>query len=192
MGSRQQGIRDGGIARLALPGVIAGSLAWLMVGCLYIPTFESRDLNGAKQDFRPLVGEGRAIARGRVTRPQVEALLGAPPYASANGRAIAYVIRARQGIWVSPLCLDARAATTRQFGVKLVFDEHGLLARYEVAATETHHEPASFGLGPTMDEVLGSVQTDLILDFNGHEGIVRGPDAPPSEGPEYLRPSGPK
>jgi hypothetical protein len=112
--------------------LIAVSL-WLLTGCLFIPTPNVVYRTGSKQDFRALIGEvgsGRPIVAGRISREEVEALLGPPPFASANRRRVMYVIHEKNGIWIFPLCFTATNNTDNAIGLLLNFDDRQVLQRW--------------------------------------------------------------
>jgi hypothetical protein len=172
-------------AKLIAPLVLLCLLVWLMVGCVYIPTFEHADLRGAKQDFRKLTGETKPIGVGRITRQQVLALLGPPPFASETGSAYGYVIDTRQGIWVIPLCFDAHAGNEGQTGLKLVFDDHGILKRYQVLEFNHANDIVRFSYYP--HDFDGR---QVMQRFNG-QGIPNGELGPVVPASELLHPVNP-
>ena len=133
--SRSRGLR------LTLPILFMVPLVWLMVGCHYLPSWERVQLRGTKRDFRdltgPVVGQDRPIVAGRVTRRQVESLLGPPPYASVDGRSAVYMLTTRHGLWVVPLCLAAGSGSESQVAVRLEYGADGVLLRYRLA-TASH------------------------------------------------------
>ena len=166
------------------------SMVWLMIGCIYIPTFESHDLNGAKRDYRRELGrpgQGRPITVGRITRRKIESLLGPPPFESDGQRAIAYVVTGNQGIWLSPLCLDARSATVRQYAVKMVFDDDGVLQRWETRCTSGERQPAGFAVGAPMPDMISQPFTGIEI-FDHEPGQVSMENGRAVPGPEFLRP----
>lgn len=122
--------------RVALPASVLGLLVWVMVGCIYVPTWERVQLTGAEQDFRPLVGSAKdgqwRFAADRVTRSEVERLLGRPPYASADGRRVAYTLTSRRGLWVVPLCLSVGSGTEKLAALGLEYGPDGVVASYAV------------------------------------------------------------
>ena len=175
--------------RLIAPAILLGLLCWLMVGCVYIPTFEHADLRGAKQDFRRLTGEMKPIGVGRITRQQVLALLGPPPFASEAGSAYGYVIDTRQGIWVVPLCFDAHPGNEGQLGLKLVFDDKGILQRYQTLDFNHSDDILRFNYYP---RYAGG--TEVIRRFNGQDipGSELGPVVPDAELLHPVNPAGKK
>ena len=115
---------------IAWPLSLILAALWLLIGCLYIPTPQRLHLTGSHQDFRPLVGHAgsqKAIVERRISRAAVEALLGPPPYASANGRRLLYVIHLKNGIWIVPLCFTVASREDTAVGLLLDFDELGIL-----------------------------------------------------------------
>ncbi len=111
-------------------------LLLLMVGCLYIPTFEHLDLVGTRRDFRSLIGDPRQksspIQVGRIDRFAVAAFLGSPKFRSPNNRVWAYELRTDQGIWIVPECFYAGSADMRIHMLALKFDDAGVLERYDL------------------------------------------------------------
>jgi hypothetical protein len=121
-----------------LPLAILAPLLFLLVGCIYVPWFETRR-NAAQVDFRPMLGDARSrkpIRPGAITRSQIEGLLGSPPYVSIDGRAIGYELRTITAVWVYPLCFVADHANVRDHVVKFTFNSAGQLLRYEVATND--------------------------------------------------------
>ena len=175
--------------RLFLPVLVIVPFVWLMIGCFYIPTFETPRLHGARRDFRTAVGrpgDAKPIIVGRVTRAQLEALLGPPQFASAGDRAIAYDITTFQGIWISPLCLSANAATRHDYAIKFVFDRNGLLVRWRTHVVTDSAGPFGFG-----QSLSGSrVNPQAIFDLNLMDEQLKSIDHHAEFGPEYLRPVG--
>lgn len=113
---------------IVLPGMILVPLLVLMVGCLYIPTFEQVDHSAA--DFRPLISDGNdhmPIAVGRITREQIKAILGRPGAESKSGRFLVYFMETKQGIWIEPQCFSVFWADQQIHTLGLQFDDHGTL-----------------------------------------------------------------
>ncbi len=74
---------------------------------------------------------------GRVTRGQVEDLLGPPPYASVDGRSVAYLLTTRHGLQVVPLCLAVGSGRESQVAMRLEYGPDGVLRSYQTA-TASH------------------------------------------------------
>ena len=123
-------------ARVAVPVAVVGLLVWFMVGCVYIPTWERTQLTGATRDFRPSARQSADMAQvyavGRVTRAQVERILGVPPYRTADSSGAVYTLTTRLGLWVTPLCLDPTAAEESQVAVRLDYRPDGILSGYQI------------------------------------------------------------
>src|SRR5438270_13494694 len=96
-------------ARRAIPFLLLPLGMWLLVGCLYLPIPEHR-IHFHQKDFRPYLGarqSDRPIRAGAINRAKVVALLGPPPFASQDGRSIAYILQTERGFVVWPLCFAA-------------------------------------------------------------------------------------
>ncbi len=135
--------------RLTLPILFLIPLVWLMIGCLYVPTWERVQLRGTKRDFRdlsdPPAGGTGPIVVGHVTRRQVQDLLGPPPYASADGSAVAYMLTTRRGLRVVPLCLAVGSGFESQVAIRLDYGPDGTLRRYRMAtASHELRQPVAF------------------------------------------------
>jgi len=105
----------------------------MLTGCIYIPFFDVPD-NPAQKDFRPLIGDAnsnRPIRPYHITRQQVMALLGPPPYASADNTAIGYHYIVTNGYWFAPLCFYIGPGSKKGSIVRLVVDKHDRLQRID-------------------------------------------------------------
>jgi hypothetical protein len=118
-----------------LPLLLTAIGLWGLAGCLYLPTPE-RPADRDEKDYRGLLGDAKsrkAIRPGLATKASVIALLGQPQYVSADGRDIAYEYEVAGGILVYPLCFEATAAQGRMYGVRLHFDDDGVLVDWTTA-----------------------------------------------------------
>jgi hypothetical protein len=125
--------------RIIFPATLLFSLLVLLMGCLYIPTFEHVDSSTGSKDFRPLLGDGsdnKPIAPGRTTKDQIISLLGKPDRQSENGLAMVYFISTRQGIWVEPQCFEAFSANQTMHCLSLRFDQHRELIHLKTFQTD--------------------------------------------------------
>jgi hypothetical protein len=121
-----------------LPLMVLAPLLWLMVGCVYVPWFESRQ-NSSQRDFRGMLGAAtshKQIRPGLITCAGIESLLGEPPFISDDGLAIGYELRTNSSYWVYPLCFAADPADVKAYVVKFTFDRKGLLEHYYVASDD--------------------------------------------------------
>jgi hypothetical protein len=122
--------------RLVPPITLLILLTWVMVGCVYIPTFEHVQLTGSKADFRQMTGDKpdeHKIIPGRTTRAQIEAVLGPPRSRSDDGRSVVYVIDTHQGLWTVPLCFFAtRYANWKRFELLVSYDANDVVEKYTV------------------------------------------------------------
>jgi len=108
-----------------LPLLIIIPLIGIMVGCIYIPTWDHTLLVGTKE-------------------AQVHAILGPPDLAGVDNTADGYLVRTHQGFWVAPLCFAAAPAPGRTYAVRLIYDEHDRLISYE-SADDDISEPRAVG-----------------------------------------------
>jgi hypothetical protein len=119
--------------RKCLPPVLLAAFGlWLLAGCVYLPTFNSRvsgtDVSGevGKPDSK------RPLRINDARREDVLRVLGPPWAESEDGRQVAYTWVVRNGVWVWPLCfqgypqLETRTLT-------LTFDDNDVLASYELS-----------------------------------------------------------
>ena len=138
----------------ALPIALILSGVYLLVGCIYIPTF---GLPKDGKDFRGLVGEARShrqIRPGNATRSLVIQLLGEPKLASRDGLTIAYDLSTMDGYVVWPLCFDQSSAVKTSYRLRLKFNAGGQLQSYQVRNQSSGNILSSNGVtGPVqMDE----------------------------------------
>lgn len=122
--------------RTLLPFLLIACGLYLMVGCIYVPTFQ---LPKSGPDFRGKVGDANSrklIRPGAVTRAYVVQLLGPPQDSTHDGKTVAYVMRATDGYWVWPLCFYAGPADS-WYRLRLNFDADDQLASYEIETSET-------------------------------------------------------
>jgi hypothetical protein len=105
----------------------------LLVGCLYIPTFEEPTAS-SQPDFRDLVGNDprHPIRPGYVDRRTVVLLLGQPQLESNDHKSIGYLFATHQGYWFWPLCFAGQEATRTEYGLRLDFRDDGVLRDFNV------------------------------------------------------------
>jgi hypothetical protein len=113
----------------ALPIALIALGLWLLVGCIYIPTFNKHEsgVDASKQVGGPK--SGKPIRAQRSTRADVERLLG-PPFLINDGSAIAYRWQVLKGVWVMPFCFMADADRGTR-ALVLRFDDVGMLRSFE-------------------------------------------------------------
>jgi len=157
---------------IILPTMVLLPLIAVMVGCIYIPTWERVDLGDTRRDFRPIVKTTSKypLLIGMTTRADIEKVLGPPPFSTLDGHHVVYVIEARRGFWTAPLCffLLNRDAHTEQIGLDIDYRPNGILSSYRVIKREIDQGPPlpidywgdPFG-GPTGD------QTTIVRELNG-------------------------
>jgi hypothetical protein len=107
-------------SRLVLPFVLVVAGAFLLIGCIYIPTFNKvvRGVDASKE-----VGDAKSrkpLRIGHATRADVERVLGPPQYASADGSEVGYTWVIQRGVWLS-VCFGSEKVTGMR-GVVLKFD----------------------------------------------------------------------
>ena len=118
-------------ARIAAPAAFMLLGIWLLVGCVYVPTFDKvvTGRNAAKK-----VGDARSRRPLRVTRSEladVLRVLGEPRFATADRRVLAYPWTVRNGVAVWPLCLAAYPVKGQRTLV-LRFDDRDVLRSFEI------------------------------------------------------------
>lgn len=110
--------------------ILGAAGTWMLVGCIYIPTFNKR-VTG--RDVSRQVGQAdstRAVRVGRATRADVVRVLGEPTNVSTDGRHIAYSWTVLNGLWVFPLCFRATPQHETR-ALVLTFDANDTLVSYE-------------------------------------------------------------
>ena len=120
--------------RLLLPATLAGVGVYLLVGCIYIPTFK-----GVKsgKNYYKLVGDAKSRKPVRVGRSTLEdalRILGAPFSRKGDGEALAYAWTVQTGVAVWPLCFHAESMQGYRTLV-LRFDATRQLASYAILKT---------------------------------------------------------
>jgi hypothetical protein len=154
--------------RLVMPATLAGVGVYLLVGCIYIPTF-----NGVKtgKNYSKLVGDAKSRKPVRVGRSTVEdalRILGVPFSRKGDGEALAYTWTVQTGVAVWPLCFHAESMQGYRTLV-LRFDANRRLASYEILKTNE----------PFLD--FGGTSQPMPRDFTNHgEQGVATPGARPT------------
>jgi len=118
------------IKRRIAPFLLLLAGMWLLIGCIYIPTF-NRVIKG--EDPQKKVGYGQSKRPLRVLhshRDQVVQLLG-EPLASADQRVLTYAWQVEKGVKIWPFCFTAESVKSARTLV-LRFDEDGTLRSFEV------------------------------------------------------------
>jgi hypothetical protein len=153
---------------IILPAMILFPLLLLMVGCLYIPTFEHLDLVGTRRDFRSLIGDPRQksspIQVGRIDRFAVAAFLGSPKFRSPNNRVWAYELRTNQGIWIVPECFYAGSADMRIHMLALKFTDGGVLEQYDLFDQEYYRVMGAPDIPGTYDYTNSTSSEYSLID----------------------------
>ena len=118
-------------AARALPFALVALGLYLLVGCIYVPTFQ---LPKEGKDFRPAVGpvgSHKPIRPGYATKADVRRLLGDPTHVSADGRTFSYELRTTDGHWVWPICFFS-SPEYAWYRLRLDFNADGELLRYAI------------------------------------------------------------
>ena len=114
------------------PVLLVGVGAWLLVGCIYIPTF-GPVVKGV--DVSKKVGEANSkkpVRRFEATRDDVIRLLGRPAFETLSGRDVVYWWRVRNGFVSYPQCLFFGNSLYGDRALVLHFDDAGALQSYRV------------------------------------------------------------
>ncbi len=119
------------IRRFVLPATLIGLGVFLLVGCIYIPTF-----NGVKtgQNYSKKVGDAKSrkpVRVGRSTFEDVLRILGAPSATKPGDEALAYAWTVQTGVAIWPLCFHAEPINGYRTLV-LRFDDQRRLSSYEI------------------------------------------------------------
>ena len=103
---------------------------WLLVGCIYIPTFGTRFSGKNVGKSVGAAGSDKPVRVKYSTRSDVLRVLGEPPFATADRRVFAYPWTVRNGIAVWPLCF-ATSAIRGQRTLVLRFDSNDVLGSFQ-------------------------------------------------------------
>ena len=122
--------------RLLLPAMLAAVGVFLLIGCIYIPTF-----NAVKQgeNYSKKVGDAKSrkpVRVGKSTLQDVLRVLGKPAASASGDAALAYTWTVQTGVAVWPLCFHADALKGYRTLV-LRFDAEGRLASYQILKADT-------------------------------------------------------
>src|SRR5687767_2486649 len=118
------------LARLAVPAVLALLGVTLLVGCIYIPTFNATvDGPDAASKIGPADSK-KPLRVGRSTRRDVERVLGKPYFTTSDGRLWVYSWRRRNGVYFYPLCFRG-GAMDDAFASVIEFNERDVVERFE-------------------------------------------------------------
>ena len=136
------------LKKFVLPALMTLAGAWLLVGCIYIPTF-GRVVGG--KDVSKQVGGERSKAPlrpGSATRDDVVRVLGQPFFTESKGQALAYTWKIQHGFVSYPLCLFQGDAIYGQRTLVLRFDDAGVLRSYDVLKWDADTSPVGDKHGP--------------------------------------------
>jgi hypothetical protein len=117
--------------KLLLPTGLAALGVWVLVGCVYIPTFgptvRGRNASG---EVGP-AGSKKPIRVSASTLEDVIRVLGEPPLATSDRRVVGYPWSVRNGYLVWPLCFSGDSIYGNRTLV-LRFDEQQVLRSFQV------------------------------------------------------------
>ena len=156
--------------RALLPILLVASGLSLLIGCLYIPTFE-KPAWSTEKDFRKFVGDdpSRPLRTGNANRAMVLELLGPPPLASADGCSIGYLFKTHQGYWLG-LC-GSSSADDKVRGLRLDFGKDNILQQFKVASSDSH-DGTRYPVGAVIAQLnesgapIGWYSNQLPADFD--------------------------
>jgi hypothetical protein len=115
-----------------LASTVSAAGAWLLVGCIFIPTFgpvvEGRDAAGKVGGPK----SSKPVRVSRATREEVLRVLGEPQFTSATRHAMAYFWRVQNGYVINTLCTSEAYAAQGSRMLILRFGEDGVLRKYEL------------------------------------------------------------
>ena len=117
--------------RIVLPLVLIGAGVWLLVGCIYIPTF---NMTTGANDATKSVGDARSEKRlrpGFSTRQHVRKVLGKPYFSTPDGRFLVYSWKKQKGLLIYPQCFMVRPEA-EAFAMTLEFDADGVMSGFDV------------------------------------------------------------
>ena len=122
--------------RFVLPLGLLFIGVYVLVGCIYIPTFNAT--TGAK-DARNYVGAANEATKplklGMSTRANVHKVLGKPFFRTTDGRFVVYSWKKQKGLLVYPQCFSA-LPEARAFAMTLEFDSEGVLRSFDVESQQ--------------------------------------------------------
>jgi hypothetical protein len=123
------------IWRVLLPATLAFVGVYLLVGCIYLPTFNAV-VDGP--DASAKVGEAssdKTLRVGISTRDDVRRVLGKPFHETADGRLWVYSWKRQKGLLVYPLCFQA-FPENKAYATTIEFDERDVIVRHETEVNE--------------------------------------------------------
>ena len=117
--------------RLLLPLALAAIGAWLLAGCIFVPTFDKTIRGRNVSKYVGSAKQNRPLRLHAATRDDVLRVLGEPHYASPDRTRLGYQWDVLNGYWVWPLCFSGYRQEGRRV-LLLTFDEAGVLRTSEV------------------------------------------------------------
>jgi hypothetical protein len=118
---------------MAAPIMLIALGVWLLLGCIYIPTFNKLEKG---VDASKKVGDAKSrkpLQVNRATRADVERELGPPFLVNADGTIVAYRWHVLRGVWLT-MCFTADADRVTRVLV-LRFDDSGVLQSFQMGWT---------------------------------------------------------
>ena len=119
------------IHRFLIPGSLVIVGVWLLVGCIYVPTFNVTVSGKDATKSVGATGSGKKLQPGRGTRENVQQVLGKPYFATSDGRFWVYSWERRKGIQVWPLCFTG-GPEDDSFAMTLEFGADGVMRDFEL------------------------------------------------------------
>jgi hypothetical protein len=124
-----------GKRRFMMPLLLAGLGVYLLVGCIYVPTFNATI--GGKDATKAvgLVGSTKRLLTGMSTRVIVRRVLGEPYFATSDGRFMVYSWKRQKGLVVWPLCFAAEPEA-KAFAMTLEFGSDGVMTAFDLESQQ--------------------------------------------------------
>ena len=135
--------------QVAVPLAVFAATVFLLAtgGCVFIPTADHQQMtvgHRQRKSFLPLVGSeiGPVKLTPRLaTRADVEAALGPPQRASADGLSVLYTMNTWKDAWVYPLFIQADPVYIGVRGLRISYDQRGATLRCEISGSSDYQGP---------------------------------------------------
>jgi hypothetical protein len=169
------------LKKALLPVLLTAAGVWLLVGCVYIPTF-GRVSQGS--DASRQVGNARSkkpLQVSRATRDDVLRVLGTPRFTSSSGLEAAYAWEVQNGYTVWPLCLFSGYPVNGKRTLVLRFGGDGVLRSSQVLKSDANVIQIS-AYGPGIRLLLPpDLEEDRIAQLRRSMPATRTTAAPPPQ-----------
>jgi hypothetical protein len=168
--------------KLLLPTGLAGLGVWVLVGCVYIPTFgptvRGRNASG---EVGP-AGSKKPIRVSASTLDDVIRVLGEPPLATSDRRVVGYPWSVRNGYLVWPLCFSGDSIYGNRTLV-LRFDERQVLRSFEILKQDEDFQTAGgmLRMTPLPPEIERERAEERRRQFERERALSRPPTVPATE-----------